>query len=151
MPMREIDGGKGWIRGGGCEARAATARKEAEDFGTAAKRLASLANGKGCAAVRQPAVGPLTSGPACVGPTCQGHHCRALNCSGSRSRTTDLAAVLCSSLGALGWLPAGAGHGGPSGQGTNQYRPVARPARVACVSWTRARPLYFIFSFHSFL
>ena len=44
MPMREIDGGKGWIRGGGCEARAATARKEAEDFGTAAKRLASLAN-----------------------------------------------------------------------------------------------------------
>ena len=41
--------------------------------------------GKGSAAVRQPAVGPLTGGPACVGPTCQGHHCRALNCSGSRS------------------------------------------------------------------
>ena len=42
--------------------------------------------GKGSAAVRQPAVGPLIGGPACVGPTCQGHHCRALNCSGSRSQ-----------------------------------------------------------------
>ena len=42
-------------------------------------------HGKGSAAVRQPAVGPLTGGPACVGPMCQGHHCRALNCSGSRS------------------------------------------------------------------
>jgi len=38
MPMGEIEGGgKGWIGGGGCEARAATARKQTEDFGTAAK------------------------------------------------------------------------------------------------------------------
>ena len=36
------------------------------------------ADGKGCAAVRQPAVGLLTNGSSCVGPTCQGHHCRAL-------------------------------------------------------------------------
>jgi len=45
---------------------------------------------KGSAAVRQPAVGPLTGGPACVGPTCQEHHCRALNCSGSRSHPSVL-------------------------------------------------------------
>ena len=60
--------------------------------------------GTGIAAVRQPAVGPLTDGPACVGPTCQGHHCRELNCSGSRSearRGLDL-------RGVAAWLGGGA-------------------------------------------